>query len=89
MLGLLWAIGLMFLNGLPGVPTFGWLKAAAYILLLPSVSAFCTMNFTGSSTFTSLSGVDKEMKIALPIMLFAAVIGVILSLVNDFILVLR
>jgi hypothetical protein len=85
LLGLLWAVGFLFLNGLPSVPSFGWLKAAAYILLLPALSGFLTMNFTGSSTFTSLSGVDREMKIAVPIMLCAAAAAVLLLLVSDFI----
>ncbi len=85
LLGLLWAAGFLLLNGLPAAPVFGWLKAAAYFLLLPALSGFLTMNFTGSSTYTSLSGVDKEMEIALPIMLFAAAGGVLLLLVSDFI----
>ena len=72
LLGLLWAVGFLFISGLPSVPVFGWLKAAAYCLLLPALSGFLTMNFTGSSTYTSLSGVDREMKIAVPVMLFAA-----------------
>ncbi len=85
LLGLLWAISFIFINGLPSVPVFGWLKAAAYFLLLPSLSGFLTMNFTGSSTYTSLSGVDKEMKIAIPIMLFASAGAVLLLLISDFI----
>lgn len=87
LLGLLWAAGVNLIHGFPAMPDFGWLKAAAYVLLLPSIAAFCAMNFTGSSTYTSLSGVDKEMRIALPTMLIAAVVGVILLLVNDFLLV--
>jgi hypothetical protein len=85
LLGLFWAIGFLFLNGLPSVPALGWLKAAAYLLLLPSLSGFLTLNFTGSSTFTSLSGVDREMKIALPMMLIASVGGVLLLLIGDLI----
>lgn len=88
LLGLVWAAGFLFLNGLPSVPVFGWLKAAAYLLLLPSLSGFITMNFTGSSTYTSLSGVDREMKIGLPIMLFSAAGAVLLLLISDFILLL-
>ncbi len=34
--------------------------------LLITSSSFVAMNFTGSSTFTSLSGVRKEMRIAVP-----------------------
>jgi acetyl-CoA decarbonylase/synthase complex subunit gamma len=33
------------------------------------------MNFTGASTFTSLSGVKKEMRWAVPLEIGAAVIG--------------
>ena len=84
-IGLIWAAAFLFIYGFPFAPAFDWFKAAAYILILPSISAFCTMNFTGSSTFTSLSGVDREMKFALPVMLFSAVGGVILLLVSDFI----
>ncbi|MEN6636868.1 MAG: mercury methylation corrinoid protein HgcA [Clostridiaceae bacterium] len=87
-LGVLWAVGFLFINGLPGTPVFGWLKASAYLLLLPALSGFLTMNFTGSSTFTSLSGVDREMKIAIPMMLFAAVGAVLLLLASDLTLLL-
>lgn len=82
-LGLLWAAGFLLLNGFPAMPAFGWLKAAAYMLLLPALSAFLTMNFTGSSTYTSLSGVDREMKFAVPAQLIAAVCALVLLLVSD------
>jgi hypothetical protein len=72
--------------GWPGIPVYGWLKAIAYMLILPAVSAYVSMNFTGSSTFTSLSGVDREMKTALPAMIIAAFSGAVLLLVNDFLL---
>jgi acetyl-CoA decarbonylase/synthase complex subunit gamma len=36
-------------------------------LSIPAMSAYLAMNFTGSSTFTSLSGVRKEMRFALPL----------------------
>lgn len=84
-LGLLWAIGMNLINGFPAMPEFGWMKAIAYILILPALSAFLAMNFTGSSTYTSLSGVDKEMKVALPTMIISTAIGIILMFVNDLI----
>jgi CO dehydrogenase/acetyl-CoA synthase gamma subunit (corrinoid Fe-S protein) len=40
------------------------------------------MNFTGSSTYTSPSGVLKEMKIALPIIIVSSLVGAILVLLN-------
>jgi hypothetical protein len=43
------------------------------------------MNFTGSSTYTSLSGVLKEMKVAVPIQAGAAAIGLILLVIGMFI----
>ncbi len=39
---------------------------AGTVLALTSVSAFYALNFTGSSPFTSRSGVRKELRLALP-----------------------
>lgn len=83
--GLIWALAVNLWQGFPGTPEYGWLKAIAYFLVVPALSAFLAMNFTGSSTYTSLSGVDKEMKVALPAMLVSTAIGAVLLLVNDFI----
>jgi acetyl-CoA decarbonylase/synthase complex subunit gamma len=41
----------------------------------PAVAAFLAMNFTGASTYTSLSGVKKEMKVAVPLQIVAASVG--------------
>ena len=78
-----------YMNGVPAHPVLGWLKSAAYLLLLPALSAFLTMNFTGSSTYTSLSGVDREMKIAVPIMLLSAAAALLLLLASDLYLLIR
>jgi acetyl-CoA decarbonylase/synthase complex subunit gamma len=34
--------------------------------MVPAITAFLAMNFTGASTFTSLSGVQREMRFAVP-----------------------
>lgn len=60
------------------------MTAAAFSLIVPSVSAFYAMNFTGSTPFTSPSGVRKEMRFSLPVMLSAAVAGVLVLLVGVF-----
>jgi len=39
----------------------------AWMIFLPAVTSYLGMNFTGASTYTSPSGVMKEMKIAVPI----------------------
>jgi acetyl-CoA decarbonylase/synthase complex subunit gamma len=51
------------------------LAMAAWALIVTAVSSHMVMNFTGSSTYTSLSGVMKEMKVAVPIQVVAAVAG--------------
>ncbi len=74
LLGFLWTAGFLAARGLPA-GTAGWLEAAAYLLILPSLSAFIAMGFTGSSPITSLSGVVKEMKTAVPAMILSAGLG--------------
>jgi hypothetical protein len=45
----------------------GWPQLTAVLLGLPAVASFCAMNFTGSTPFTSPSGVEKEMRRAIPL----------------------
>lgn len=54
------------------------LEIAAWMLLVPAISAYCAMNFTGASTYTSLSGVRKEMRLAVPLQIAAAAVGLAL-----------
>ena len=56
----------------------GRLGALAWVLMSPAVAAFLAMNFTGASTYTSLSGVRKEMKVAVPLQVVAASLGLCL-----------
>ena len=55
-----------------------WAEAAALWLLAPAVSAFLAMNYTGATTYTSLSGVKREMRLAVPLQIAAAVAGLAL-----------
>lgn len=52
-------------------------ETASWTSGLLAVSAFLAMNFTGASTYTSLSGVRREMRWAVPleIGLFAGFVG--------------
>ena len=45
------------------------------VIMVIAIASFTVMNFTGSSTYTSLSGVKKEMRIAVPAQLIGIVIG--------------
>jgi hypothetical protein len=53
----------------------GRLEILAWFILVPAIAAFLAMNFTGASTYTSLSGVKKEMRLALPLEIGGCVIG--------------
>ena len=61
------------------------LDAAAWALIVPTVSSFMAMNFTGASTYTSLSGVRREMRVAVPIQAVCGVVGVGLWLAGRFV----
>lgn len=50
----------------------------AWLLLIPAIASFFGMQFTGASTYTSLSGVRKEMRVAVPLQITATVVGVLL-----------
>lgn len=50
-------------------------EAAALFFIAPAVCSFLALTFTGSTPFTSRSGVRKEMRVALPIMTAALVAG--------------
>lgn len=52
----------------------------AWLLLITSLSSFLTLNFTGASTYTSLSGVKKEMRFAIPTLSIGAGLGLLLWL---------
>lgn len=53
----------------------GRLEALSWLLLIPALASYLAMNFTGASTYTSLSGVRKEMRCALPLQIGAGVVG--------------
>lgn len=56
----------------------GRMAALAWLLIIPAVSAYLAMNFTGCSTYTSLSGVKKEMRWALPVEITAGASGLLI-----------
>jgi hypothetical protein len=50
--------------------------------LLSGISSFLAMNFTGASTYTSLAGVKKEMRIAVPLQIASGMIAAILLVLH-------
>jgi acetyl-CoA decarbonylase/synthase complex subunit gamma len=73
--GALIALGLIYLRGIDLQLWAGRAEALAWLLIIPAISAYLAMNFTGCSTYTSLSGVKKEMRFALPLEMTAGILG--------------
>ncbi len=53
----------------------------AHGLLAVSITSFFSLNFTGSTTFTSPSGVQKETVVAIPIMAVTTFVGLVMLIV--------
>ena len=61
------------------------IEILSWFLIITTISSFAAMNFTGSSTYTSLSGVKKEMKISIPIQIGFAFTGIGLQIAEKLI----
>ena len=70
---------LLNLTGDTGLIRISW------FFIITAIASFMAMNFTGSSTYTSLSGVKKEMKISLPLQIGFAITGIALHIIGKFI----
>jgi hypothetical protein len=55
-------------------------EALAYLLAVPPVTAYLALNFTGSTTFTSRSGVRREIFAYVPVMAWMFGAGMVLTL---------
>jgi hypothetical protein len=76
------ALALVGARGYDLGTAYGLLKGSSWVLMISAVAAYLVMNFTGASTYTSLSGVRREMRWALPLEIGAGAAGVILWLAS-------
>lgn len=83
-LGLLAVAVLVILQFNQLITWAGRMEMLGWFLIIPALSAFLAMNFTGASTYTSLSGVKKEMRWALPLQIIGGVIGLLLWIGSHF-----
>ena len=60
-------------------------QALEFLLAMPAVTAFIALNFTGSTTFTSRSGVKREMFAYIPAMAWTFGTGILLAIVFIFV----
>jgi hypothetical protein len=71
-------------------PAAAWWKilgqAFPYLLIMPSLVAFITLNYTGATPFTSKSGVAREIYSYFPVMFWifcaGAIMGIVFRLIN-------
>ncbi len=82
--GLLLAVALLLMGLIPSSRVSGQLEVAAWVLLMPAIDSFMAMNFTGATTYTSLSGVRREMRFAVPSQIAAVVAGFVLWMIARF-----
>jgi hypothetical protein len=77
-----WLTGLavsgLFLWLAPGVRAGGAWMLALTLVFFPALSSYLALNFTGCTPFTSLSGVKKELRVALPLYAAAGVVSLAL-----------
>ncbi len=62
------------------------LAGAGVIFTVTSISSFLAMNFTGASPYTSPTGVETEMKWAIPYQFSGLVLGVLMWIASAFVL---
>ena len=74
-IGIVITLILLYLRNINLQSWAGRLETLSWLLIIPSISAYLAMNFTGCSTYTSLSGVKKEMRWALPLQMAAGAVG--------------
>lgn len=71
-----WLLGVLFAAAIAHFFATGTIMKITYLLILPPISSYLAVNFTGTSTYTSLSGVVKELKIALPLLIISISLGI-------------
>jgi hypothetical protein len=64
----------------------GWalvLETLIHILIMTPVVAYLALNFTGSTTFTSRTGVKREIFKYIPILAVMIISGIVLSVIRS------
>ena len=78
-------LGLALAVLLPAIfPKLSWIANAGAGLWTMSLASWLALNFTGSTPYTSPSGVEKEMRKAIPVLAGSTVLAVILFVTGNF-----
>jgi len=84
--GLILGIPVGIFTVLRFLPSVGWTAVTGMVLWAICVSSFLAMNFTGSTPYTSLSGVKMEMRKGLALQIVSALLGLLCWLAGPFFL---
>ena len=76
-----WILGLILSWTIYHFCSFSQWNNLSWFFLLPPLTAYLTENFTGTTTFTHLSGVKLELKLGVPVMVLSIVIGLVLQFI--------
>lgn len=76
--------GLAVVAALSPFLAFDRYQLAARALIYAAAASFIGLDFTGASTYTSLSGVKKEMRLAMPAQALAGLSGLLMLLLKRF-----
>jgi len=68
---------------LDGLNWINIMRGLAYLLVMPVLSAYLALNFTGSTTFTSRSGVKQEIFSYIPLMAWMGGAGLVLGILSS------
>lgn len=74
-----WSIGVAYAVAVSLATGADWRQALIYLAILPAISGYLAFKFTGSSTYTSHSGVTKETRFALPAFAILTAAGIVLA----------
>lgn len=72
------ALSLLVVQGFGIIDNNSMLLTALTYLLFPALSSYIALQFTGSTTYTGMSGVNRELKIGLPVYLGATAVSLVL-----------
>ncbi len=82
--GLLVGFAMFGLVAFLNYPEYSIKYIIGWLLLSGAISSYLGMNFTGASTYTSLSGVIKEMRYFVPLQILLALVGLVLIVLSKF-----
>ena len=85
-IGFITALILFYLWGYDLRSWQGLIGGSAWVMMISAIAAYLAMNFTGASTYTSLSGVRKEMRWALPLEIGTGLSGFAAWLLSRFVM---